>query len=46
MEKMCEDLEEECQKYERAIASLDLSKGGGGQNGKEREEGTLVTFDE
>ena len=39
-------LEEECEKYERAIASLDLSKGGGGQNGKEREEGTLVTFDE
>jgi beclin 1 len=38
MEKMCEDLEEECEKYERAIASLDLSKGGGGQNGKEREE--------
>ena len=31
-------LEEECEKYERAIASLDLSKGGGGQNGKEREE--------
>ena len=36
MDKTCEDLERECEKYERAIASLDFSKGdpGGPQQRK------------
>ena len=40
IEKMCEDLEEECEKYERAIASLDFSKVGGGREGEgDKKEG-------
>jgi len=41
MDKTCEDLERECEKYERAIASLDFSKGdpGGPQQRKKNEEG-------
>ena len=37
-DKTCEDLERECEKYERAIASLDFSKGDPGRPQQRKNE--------